>query len=285
MIYFLCKALWAESRSRQHTGAGSWCYNTSMLETLLLYLGVSLTINICMFLIAFRLQSDKLTDMSYAVTFMALTLFGFLRSDGEVYHMILLAIIAVWAVRIGSFLLYRVMRAGKDQRFDGMRESFFKFIRFWILQAITVWVLLLPSLFAFESSGRQSFLVYAGLGIWAIGLVIESVADFQKYRFSQDTKNKGTWIDVGIWRLSRHPNYFGEILVWIGVYLIALVSLTTVQAWIGLISPVFITILLLFVSGIPLLEKSADKKWGHLKEYQAYKAATSVLVPFTKRHR
>lgn len=242
-------------------------------------------VNLGMFLIAFRLQSDKLTDISYAVTFMTLALFGFFRSDGEVYHTILFAIIAVWAVRIGSFLLYRVMKAGKDQRFDGMRESFFKFIRFWIFQAITVWALLLPSLFAFESSGKLSLFVYAGLAIWAVGLVIESIADFQKYRFSQDAKNKGTWIDVGIWRFSRHPNYFGEILVWIGVYLIALVSLTTVQVWIGLVSPVFITVLLLFVSGIPLLEKSADKKWGHLKEYQAYKAATSILVPLPKRHR
>lgn len=256
-----------------------------MFETLMLYLGVSFIINIGMFLIAFRLQSDKLTDISYAVTFMTLAVFGFIRSNGEIYHILLLTIIGVWAVRIGSFLLYRVMKTGKDQRFDGMRESFFKFIRFWILQAITVWVLLLPSLFAFESSGNLSFLVYLGLAIWMAGLVIESIADFQKYHFSQDAKNKGTWIDVGIWKFSRHPNYFGEILVWVGIYLIALVSLTTVQAWIGLISPVFITVLLLFVSGIPLLEKSADKKWGHLKEYQAYKVATSVLVPLPNRHR
>lgn len=230
-----------------------------MFETLMLYLGVSLSINVGMFLIAFRLQSDKLTDISYAVTFMTLALFGFYRSNGDVYHMIMLAMIGLWAVRIGGFLLYRVIKAGKDQRFDGMRESFFEFILFWILQAITVWVLLLPSFFAFESSGRLSSLVYAGLAIWVVGLVIESVADLQKYKFSQDPKNKGTWIDVGIWRFSRHPNYFGEMLVWVGVYLIALVSLTTTQTWIGLISPAFITVLLLFVSGIPLLKKSADK--------------------------
>ncbi len=249
----------------------------------MLYLGVSFVINMSMFLIAFRLQSDKLTDISYAVTFMTLALFGFFRSSGEIFHVLLLIMVGLWAIRIGGFLLYRVIKIGKDQRFDGMREHFFTFSRFWILQAVTVWVLMLPSLLAFESSGQLSTLAYIGLAIWTVGLVTEAVADFQKYRFSQVAKNKGTWIDSGIWRFSRHPNYFGEILVWVGVYCVTYVSLAPVEAWIGLLSPVFITVLLLFVSGLPLLEKSADKKWAHVKEYRAYKAATSVLIPLPKR--
>jgi len=254
-----------------------------MIETLLLYLLVSLSINIGMFLIAFRLQSDKLTDISYAVTFMTLALFGFFRSGAEAYHLVLLAMILLWAVRIGGFLLYRVMKTGKDQRFDGMRENFLKFSQFWILQAITVWVLMLPSLFAFEGSGSISLLAVIGIVTWLTGLVTESMADFQKYRFNQDSKNKEKWIATGIWRYSRHPNYFGEILVWAGVYLVTLVSLSTTQAWVGAISPLFITVLLLFVSGIPLLEKSADKKWGDQEDYQHYKATTSVLIPLPKK--
>lgn len=254
-----------------------------MTEVLLLSLGVSFAINIAMFFIAFWRQSDKLTDISYAVTFATLASFGFVRSDQTLYHVVLFVMILLWAVRIGGFLLYRVIKNGKDARFDDMRDKFFKFGRFWALQAITVWVLLIPSLFAFENSSRVALFVWIGVIIWAIGLLVESIADLQKYRFSQNPKNKGQWIEKGIWYYSRHPNYFGEMLIWIGVYVVAITSLPLDQALIGLISPIFITTLLLFVSGIPLLEKSADKKWGNDQAYKRYKSSTSILVPLPKR--
>lgn len=254
-----------------------------MIETLLFYLLVSLGINIVMFLIAFRMQSDKLTDISYAATFLTLALFGFFRSETSLFHGILLGMISLWGIRIGGFLLYRVLKTGTDKRFDGMRDKFVAFSRFWILQAITVWILMLPSLFAFEASGVLSPIGLSGIIIWLIGLSIESVADLQKYRFSQNPANKDRWIASGIWQYSRHPNYFGEILVWVGIYMFAFTSLSTTQQWAGLISPIFITILLLFVSGIPLLEKAADKKWGSSKEYQRYKSTTSVLIPLPRR--
>lgn len=254
-----------------------------MTEVLLFSLGLSLAINIAMFLVAFRLQSDKLTDISYAVTFITLGLFGFVRSEQELYHLVLFAMILIWGVRIGGFLLYRVIKNGKDARFDDMRDKFFLFGRFWVLQAITVWVLLIPSLFAFDNSGSSSLLVSLGVTVWLVGLVVESIADLQKYRFSQNPKNKGQWIEEGIWYYSRHPNYFGEIVVWVGVYLYVVTALSQGQALVGLVSPIFITTLLLFVSGIPLLEKSADKRWGSQKEYQRYKSSTSVLVPLPKK--
>ena len=253
-----------------------------MVTLLLQGLLLSLAINIAMFLVAYRLKSDKLTDISYAVSFAVLALVAFFQGDASPYHAVLLAIILVWAVRIGGFLLYRVMKTGKDRRFDGVREDFKKFGTFWIGQAITVWALLIPSLMAFRASADISQLAIVGCIVWLAGFVIESTADFQKYAFSQNPANKDRWIESGIWRYSRHPNYFGEILVWVGVYIVTLAALDVPQSLIGLVSPLTIVGLLLFVSGIPPLEKAADKRWGKLPAYKAYKRRTSILVPLPK---
>jgi steroid 5-alpha reductase family enzyme len=255
---------------------------TLLLESLLLSLGI----NIAMFLVAYRQKSDKLTDISYALSFAVLAVAAFYQSDHSPYHAVLLAAILAWAVRIGGFLLYRVIKSGKDRRFDGIRENFRKFGTFWIGQAVTVWALLIPSLLAFRAQDNSSLqLVIAGCIIWFIGFLIESIADLQKYRFSQNPANKGKWIESGIWRYSRHPNYFGEILVWMGLYAVTLSTLSTPQALFGLISPITIIVLLLFVSGIPPLERAANKRWGNITAYKIYKRHTSLLIPLPKLSR
>lgn len=246
-------------------------------------LGVSLAINIALFLIAFRLQSDKLTDISYALSFAVIALWAFMLSDHSLYHTMLCALVLIWAVRLGGFLLQRIIKNGKDKRFDDMRGSFFRFGKFWVAQAITVWVMMLPSIFAFSSSATIGVIGFIGISIWAIGLVCETIADMQKARFKNDTSNKNKWIETGIWRYSRHPNYFGEIMVWIGIYIVAATSLSVAQMVIGLISPLFIVVLLLFVSGIPILEKSADERWGKDPTYKRYKQQTSLLIPLPRR--
>ena len=255
----------------------------ALLNPLVVGLVVSLVINLAMFLVAFRLQSDKLTDISYAATFVTIAVWSFIVSEKSWFHIVLLAMVSVWALRLGGFLLYRVIRNGKDSRFDGMRESFFGFGKFWVAQALTVWVVMIPSIFAFDASASWTWVSFVGLAVWLVGFVCESVADFQKQAFSNNPANKNSWIHSGIWQYSRHPNYFGEILVWVGVYLYVVASLTPLQAVIGLISPAVIITLLLFVSGIPILEKSADKRWGKIPEYREYKARTSILVPLPKR--
>lgn len=247
------------------------------MNLLWLYLAISLVFNILLFLIAYKKQSDKLTDASYALTFIILAATAFFLHDKTPYAIVLLAMIILWAVRIGGFLLYRVIKAGKDARFDEMRSSFFKFSQFWILQAVTVWVVLLSSLLAF-SAGQAPAIPYGAVALFLVALAIETVADLQKLRFSHDPAMKGKWIESGLWRYSRHPNYFGEILVWVALYLYALAALGGLPAILGLASPIFIAVLLVFVSGVPLLEKSADKRWGHLKGYREYKRRTSVLV-------
>ena len=252
---------------------------SSIVSQLTVALVVSLGINLSMFLIAFWRKSDKLTDISYAATFATIAIWSFATSNQTWYHALLLLMVLVWAVRLGGFLLYRVIKKGKDARFDGMRESFTKFGKFWLAQAITVWVMMIPSVFAFNAEPSYDWLAITGVIIWAIGLVCETVADLQKLAFNNNPANKNKWIDTGIWHYSRHPNYFGEILVWVGVYLFTLASLPLLPAIIGLVSPAFIIILLLFISGIPILEKSADERWGEDPKYQDYKKRTSLLIP------
>lgn len=237
-------------------------------------------LNLAMFVPAFIFKTDKLTDTSYGITFAALALFGYTSSSQTSFHFVLMAMVLLWAVRLGGYLLYRVFVKGKDARFDGTRENFAKFARFWFLQGLTVAVVMVPSIFTFGSSMATIKLVsLLGLAVFAFGFFLETIADFQKDAFNKDPDNKGHWIESGVWSWSRHPNYLGEIMVWVGVYVYALPALTSLQAVAALISPVYIVLLLSFGSGIPILEKSADDKWGENKEYQRYKKRVGILLP------
>jgi steroid 5-alpha reductase family enzyme len=170
------------------------------MESIVVAFVVSLGINFTMFLLAYKLQSDKLTDASYAITFLTLAAYGLINSSGGAYHVLLATMVAVWAFRLGGFLLYRVVKAGKDKRFDGMRESFVKFGTFWLIQAVSVWVLMIPSVMAFELPIVSVPLAALGLIIWLAGFCIESIADAQKYKFSTDQANTGRWATDGIWK-------------------------------------------------------------------------------------
>ncbi|NBU33180.1 DUF1295 domain-containing protein [bacterium] len=244
---------------------------------------VSIVINIIMFVPAFIYKTDKLTDISYAVTFAVVAIAGFLRSEQMTLHKIVLLLVLMWSLRLGTFLFIRINKMKKDVRFDGMREYFFKFLRFWLLQGATVFVVLLAASYAFmQKDPVITWLSILGIVVFVKGLAIEATADMQKFIFNGKPKNKGKWIDEGIWRASRHPNYLGEMMVWIGMYLVVLPSLTGNQwAW-ALLSPIYIVTLLLFVSGVPLLEKSADKKWGTNPAYKKYKKEVPSVMPTPK---
>jgi steroid 5-alpha reductase family enzyme len=245
------------------------------------YLLIALGINILMFIPAFKFKTDKLTDLSYSLTFIVLIILTLLLSQFSNYKLILTLMVIAWGLRLGIFLFIRIRKMKRDKRFDGMRESFFRFLKFWVLQGLAVWVILIPALFFINSEINK--IIWVGVFIWILGLIIESTADFQKYQFKQNKKNKDKFIQTGIWKYSRHPNYFGEILCWIGIYVFVFSSLTLSQKIIGLASPLFIIILLLFVTGLPMLEKYADKKWGKKKDYQEYKRKTSILIPWIQK--
>jgi steroid 5-alpha reductase family enzyme len=248
------------------------------MDIITLALVLSLGINIVMFVPAYILKTDKLTDISYAVTFMFVALLVFLQSERTSGHLLALIMVWAWAIRLGGFLLYRVSVVGKDQRFDQMRGSVLKFGRFWILQGLTVFVVLLAAILYWRQPITSLGLIsLIGSLVFAEGLALEALADKQKFAFKRAGK-KG-WIDTGVWSMSRHPNYLGEILVWSGIFLFVAPSLGQTDTLLAVLSPVYIILLLCFASGIPILEKAADKKWGKDPKYQAYKKRVPVLVP------
>ena len=183
----------------------------------------------------------------------------------------------------GTFLFRRVRRAGKDDRFDELKPSFLRFLNTWTIQGLWVSLTLAAALAAITSGERVStattsatpfapdaFLI-AGAVVWVVGFVIEALADSEKRRFRADPANKGQFIRTGLWSWSRHPNYFGEITLWTGI---AIIAFPVLQGWqlVTLVSPVFVFLLITRVSGIPLLEKKADERWGGQEEYESYKA-------------
>ena len=173
-----------------------------------------------------------------------------------------------------------MLKKGKDKRFDERRSSFFIFLRFWLGQALAAWILLIPLTIAINKHRSFSDLAAIGLFIWLIALIFETTADIEKLIFNTKPKNKGKWINDGLWRLSRHPNYFGEILIWVGIYIYSLDALNSFEAFVALLSPLTIFVLLRYISGVPILEANADKKWGENPQYIEYKNKTNLLIPF-----
>jgi steroid 5-alpha reductase family enzyme len=193
---------------------------------------------------------------------------------------LLWAMVVIWALRLGTFLVRRIHKAGKDDRFDELKPSFLRFLNVWTIQGLWVTFTMAAALVAITTTKQVELDLFALIGflIWIFGFSMEAVADLQKSRFNADPANKGKFIHTGLWSRSRHPNYFGEIVIWIGVAVIALPVLQGWQ-WVALISPIFVTLLLTKVSGVPLLEKKADEKWGGQPDYEAYKKHTPVLIP------
>jgi steroid 5-alpha reductase family enzyme len=247
---------------------------------ILYYLLISLLIQIVLFIPAYIFKTDKLTDLSYSLSFIILSLFAFFSNSYNVIKLILLLMINLWAIRLGSYLFYRINKIGRDKRFDEIRNNFYKFSSFWLLQAISVFIILLNSLILFSkdlSFLNFNYLSIVGVFIWLTGLLIESFSDIQKFNYKKNHKN--TWTNIGLWKYSRHPNYFGEMLCWVGIFVFSVFYLNVMNILLSLVSPLLIILLLRFVTGIPTTEKKQDSKFKNNKEYVKYKEKTNLLLP------
>jgi len=243
--------------------------------------GLAFLVQWLAFIPAYLLQSERFFDLTGSLTYIAVTTIAVLLSpavDGRA--ILLLVLVAVWAARLGSYLVRRIHKAGKDVRFDAIKPSFIRFLNAWTLQGLWVGLTLAAALAAITTTVRKDLEIVALVGalVWVAGFVVEASADLQKSRFRADPQSKGRFIHAGLWAWSRHPNYFGEITLWIGVAVIAVPTLRGWQ-WVTLVSPVFVALLLTRVSGVPLLEQKADTTWGGQDDYEAYKKRTPVLVP------
>lgn len=246
-----------------------------------LCVGLAFVIQWVVFIPSFARQTEKFFDLTGSLTYVTVILIPVLLSPVlDARSLLVAALVLVWAIRLGNFLYRRIHKAGKDDRFDELKPSFWRFLVVWTIQALWVTFTAAAALVVLTTSVRKELDIFAVLGflLWAAGFALEVVADSQKGKFSADPANKGKFIRTGLWARSRHPNYFGEIVLWVGVAVIALPVLQG-WTWVALISPVFVTLLLTRVSGVPLLEKKADKKWGGQADYEAYKKNTPVLIP------
>ena len=233
------------------------------------------------FIPAWLNRTEKFYDLTGSITYLTVTVITLVLSPGtDARAWLSGGLVTVWAVRLGSFLFLRIRAAGEDRRFREIKQSFGRFLLTWTLQGLWVAFSLAAALVAITSTLRLDLDLFGvfGAALWLAGFLIEVVADRQKSTFNATPENKGKFIQSGLWSWSRHPNYFGEIVLWIGILVIALPVLRGWQ-WVALISPVFITLLLTRISGIPLLENRADQKWGSEAEYESYKSRTSILVP------
>ncbi len=237
-------------------------------------------INVLGFAVAYSRTSDKLTDFAYGVSFVTIAIVAYAAGSHELIATILLTLIILWAARLSSYLVIRILATKKDKRFDGIRENFWKFASFWLIQAVSSWIIMIAAIYLLSSSTPQaSILTWIGLAVWVSGFVFESLADYQKQQFKKHTKNEDKWIEEGLWAHSRHPNYFGEITMWVGIYIYAFASLAGSARIIALISPIWIAVIIIFFSGIPKLEQYADSKWGDNSEYKKYKKSVPILIP------
>ena len=236
-----------------------------------------------LFIPAYIFQTEKFYDLSGSFTYIFVICYvsyGFYLENGiNIGNIILGSAIIIWAIRLGSFLFIRIHNAGEDKRFRSIKPSATRFFMTWTLQGMWVSICSACALTAISTSeGVQvNSLLYVGLAFFLIGFLIEVVADSQKSKFRSNPENKNKFINTGLWSLSRHPNYLGEITLWLGITIMSISSLSGWQ-FVTLISPIFTYILLVYVSGVRLLEASGRKKWGYLESYQDYLKKTPSLI-------
>ena len=234
------------------------------------------------FIPSYIFETEHYFDLTGSLTYVSVTLLAILFTVDISLRDILLALFVwIWAFRLGSFLFIRVKKAGSDGRFDLMKKDFWWFLMTWTIQGLWVFLTLAMALAAITSESKMAIDVFAVIGtlIWIFGFSIEVVADQQKTNFKDDPDNKDKFITVGLWSWSRHPNYFGEMVLWIGIAVIAFPVLIGWQL-VALISPIFVIFLLTRISGITMLESRGYKKWKDDPAYIDYLERTSVLVPF-----
>ena len=252
------------------------------LPLIFLCMMISFAIQWLVFIPSYLYKTEKYFDLTGGLTFLSLTAVILLLTENRTIISYLLAIlIAIWAIRLSSFLFLRIREDGHDKRFTEVIPDKTKFLFYWTFQGF--WAFITPVV-AFTAIGSQNIsgdieiMTLLGLVIWLIGFCIEVIADRQKRKFRKTTENKSRFISSGLWAWSRHPNYFGEIILWIGVLVIALPTLIGWQ-YVTVLSVPYVIIMLTKVSGVIKLEKTSDQKWGTDEAYQKYKTNTPTLIP------
>ena len=237
------------------------------------------------FIPAYAFQTEKFYDLTGTLTYLTVTWYTLYMSSEKFTNLdaasiAIVLFISLWAIRLGSFLFSRIHKDGEDKRFRTIKPSATQFFMTWTLQGLWVSLCSMCALTAIssESGVVVNAFYYLGVGLFIYGFITEVKADNEKSKFRSVPENRDKFITTGLWAKSRHPNYFGEIVLWAAIAVISLPSLSSLQ-YITLISPIFTYVLLVHVSGVRMLEARGQKKWGHLEEYKAYQKSTPMLFP------
>jgi len=269
--------------------AFSIAYSISLLTGLALIqqaVLIAFVIQWILFIPAFIFQTEKFYDLTGSATYIFIVIYVSSQSysaiNVNIGNILLASFIILWATRLGSFLFTRIHKNGEDKRFKSIKPSPTRFFMTWTLQGMWVSLCSMCALTAIASKNGviQNGFFYIGMLVFIFGFVIEIIADWQKATFRKNPENKDQFICHGLWYYSRHPNYFGEIILWLGISMMSFSSLSSWQL-VTLISPLFTYILLVYISGVRILEISGMEKWGHLENYQEYIRTTSSLFPYS----
>ena len=232
------------------------------------------------FIPSYAFETEHYFDLTGSLSYITTVIVAMVLNPSlDIRDLIICAMILVWAVRLGSFLFWRIKKDGQDKRFIVMKTKFTWFLLTWTLGGLWVLVTMAAGLAALTSNTtvELGILGYVGIALWLFGFAVEVIADNQKTQFKKDPNNKDRFITSGLWSWSQHPNYFGEITLWLGL---ALFTYPVLSGWqlVTLISPIFVYLLLTRLSGIPTLDRLAKEKWGSDSDYIAYVEATSKLM-------
>ena len=270
-------------------GAADGALKYEGVPVIFFVMGSSFLIHWMIFIPSFIYRTEKYYDLTgmiaYLIAIITSIYLVFLNDEVLSPRTLLISfMVCLWTVRLGLFLFKRIKVEKEDKRFRNLKKSFSGFLFAWTVSA--TWVCLTASN-AFTMIIANSTLIgdvyfIIGFILWSFGFIIEIIADQQKKKFKLDKSNKDKFISTGLWSISRHPNYFGEITLWFGI---SIISFPILEGWqfITLISPIFVYLLLTRVSGVNMLEKRSDDQWGDQSEYQKYKKDTPVLFPFLKK--
>ena len=251
-----------------------------------LYVQVALALFLYMnvwFFVACRVRRNDVADIAWGLGFAFMSWIGFVSSDYSARSVLVNLLVTIWGMRLSWHIARRNMKKAEDSRYAAWRQewSYFylrSYMQIFLLQGVLLYLILLPVLFIHTSETASLHLLDAvGVLVWGVGFLFESVGDRQLKNFLTDTANKGKIMDRGLWAYSRHPNYFGEVTQWWGIFLCA-VSLP--HGYFTIIGPLLITFLILFVSGVPMLEK----KYAGRPDFEAYKKRTSMFIPWFQKN-
>ena len=259
---------------------------TSTLEvfdiSIVYYLWVWIfAIQIIVFIPSFIFRTEHYYDLTGGITYISTMVIALVLKNNyqsiDLISLLLGSMVIIWATRLSLFLFLRVKKSGEDIRFKKIKHSFSWFLMTFMLQGMWVFMCVFPALIVISSfnSGLNNYAI-VGSAIWLFGFIFEIVADYQKSYFNKF--NKGKFISSGLWSMSRHPNYFGEFMLWLGIT-IASIGYIDNYKYIVFLTPIFVYLLLTRVSGVNLLEEIGDKRWSNNKDYKEYKKNTPIFFP------